>query len=183
MERRDGSATSPTLVFSVQSKQNIAGAKRNYDMKTLSSEAVTCWPLTADAWVRTRVSPRGICGGQTGNGTGSSPISSAFISQHHSTEDLHTHIMWGWTMGPFEESLFRTLSIVQCFSLKTTFRKLALLTSSGKKGGKGTGLRLALSKGPHRVSATPSPLFYLKREAEPVSETFLKKNTGRWIMS
>jgi len=36
-----------------------------------------------------------------------------------------------------EESCFRTLSIVQCFSLRTTFRKLALLPSSGKKGGKG----------------------------------------------
>jgi hypothetical protein len=38
----------------------------------------------------------------------------------------------------FEESCFRTLSIVQCFfSLKTTFRKLALLPSSGKKRGGG----------------------------------------------
>jgi hypothetical protein len=38
----------------------------------------------------------------------------------------------------FEECCFRTLSIVQCFPLKTTFRKLALLPSSGKKvGGKG----------------------------------------------
>jgi hypothetical protein len=35
----------------------------------------------------------------------------------------------------FEESFFGTLPIVQCFSLKTTFRKLALLPSSGKKGG------------------------------------------------
>jgi hypothetical protein len=34
----------------------------------------------------------------------------------------------------FEESLFMTLSIVQCFSLKTKFRKLALFPSSGKKG-------------------------------------------------
>jgi hypothetical protein len=32
----------------------------------------------------------------------------------------------------FEESCFRTLSIVQCFSLKM-FRKLALLPSSGKR--------------------------------------------------
>jgi hypothetical protein len=40
----------------------------------------------------------------------------------------------------FKESCYRTLSIVQCFSLKTTFRKLALLTSSGKKAGKGWNL-------------------------------------------
>jgi hypothetical protein len=37
----------------------------------------------------------------------------------------------------FEESCFRPLSIVQCFALKTTFRKLALLSYSGKKGGRG----------------------------------------------
>jgi hypothetical protein len=44
-----------------------------------------------------------------------------------------------------------------------------------------TGLTLALSKGPHRVGATPSPPpFYLKTEAQPVSETsFFNKNTGR----
>jgi hypothetical protein len=37
----------------------------------------------------------------------------------------------------FQESCFGTLSVVQYFSLKTTFRKLALFPSSGKKGGKG----------------------------------------------
>jgi hypothetical protein len=36
----------------------------------------------------------------------------------------------------FEAAFFTTLSIVQCFSLKT-FQKLALLPSSGKKWGKG----------------------------------------------
>jgi hypothetical protein len=77
----------------------------------------------------------------------------------------------------FEESLFRTLFIVQCFSLKTKFRNLAL-PSSGKKVQR---LKLDHSKGPHRVGATPSPLFYLKTEAEPVSETlFLKKK--HWTM-
>jgi hypothetical protein len=39
-------------------------------------------------------------------------------------------------------------------------------------------LRLALSKGPHRVGATPFPFFYLKTEAESASEMlFLKKRT------
>jgi hypothetical protein len=40
----------------------------------------------------------------------------------------------------FKESCFTTLFIVQCFSLKTTFRKLALLPSSGKKWGGGGNL-------------------------------------------
>jgi hypothetical protein len=35
-----------------------------------------------------------------------------------------------------EETFFRTLSVLKCFFLlKTTFRKLALLPTSGKKGG------------------------------------------------
>jgi hypothetical protein len=39
-------------------------------------------------------------------------------------------------------------------------------------------LRLALSKVPHRVGATPFPFFYLKTEAEPASETlFFKEKT------
>jgi hypothetical protein len=55
------------------------------------------------------------------------------------------------------------------FSFKATFRKLALLSSSGKEDVKGW---------------RPSSLFYLKTEAEPFSGTlFLKKNIGRWIKS
>jgi hypothetical protein len=37
----------------------------------------------------------------------------------------------------FEESCFRTLSIVQCFSLKITFRKLVCFRLQVKGGGEG----------------------------------------------
>jgi hypothetical protein len=42
------------------------------------AQAVSRRPLTAEARVRTRVNPYGICGGQNGTGTGFSLSSSVF---------------------------------------------------------------------------------------------------------
>jgi hypothetical protein len=47
--------------------------------------------IILEAWVHTPVSPCGICGRQSGNGTGFSPSSSIFPFQYHSIEVLHTH--------------------------------------------------------------------------------------------
>jgi hypothetical protein len=49
------------------------------------AQAVSRRPLTAEAWVRSRVSPCWICGGQGGTGTGFHPSSSVFPCQFHST--------------------------------------------------------------------------------------------------
>jgi hypothetical protein len=52
------------------------------------AQAVSRRPLTAETRVRSRVSPCGICGGQSGTGTGFSPSTSVFPCQFHSTGAL-----------------------------------------------------------------------------------------------
>jgi hypothetical protein len=42
------------------------------------AQAVSCWPLTAESRVRARAQPCGICGAQSGTGTGFSQISSFY---------------------------------------------------------------------------------------------------------
>jgi hypothetical protein len=52
------------------------------------AQAVSCRPPTAEARVRSRVSPCGICGGRSSIGTGFSPSTSVFPCQCHSTGAL-----------------------------------------------------------------------------------------------
>jgi hypothetical protein len=49
------------------------------------AQAISRRPLTAEARFRSRVSPCGICGGQSGTETGFSPSTSVFLCQFHST--------------------------------------------------------------------------------------------------
>jgi hypothetical protein len=59
------------------------------------AQAVSCQPLTAEAWVHAWVSLCGICEGQGGTGTGFSPSSLVFPCQYHSTMAFHTHVSSG----------------------------------------------------------------------------------------
>jgi hypothetical protein len=54
------------------------------------AQAVSCWPLTAEARFHAWVSPCGICGEQSGTGTGFSPSSFIYPCNYHSTMALHT---------------------------------------------------------------------------------------------
>ena len=49
------------------------------------AQVVSCQPLTAEAWVHSQASLCGICGGQSGIGTGFSPNTVVFPCQYRST--------------------------------------------------------------------------------------------------
>jgi hypothetical protein len=67
----------------------------NYAAGRAMTQVVSHRPLTTEARVRAWVNPCGICGGQSGTGTGFSPSSSVFPSIYHSIIALQTHIIWG----------------------------------------------------------------------------------------
>jgi hypothetical protein len=64
------------------------------------AQAVSRRPVTAEERVRARVSPCGICGGQSRTGIKCSPSSSVFACQYHLTWALFSYIMWETSFRP-----------------------------------------------------------------------------------
>jgi hypothetical protein len=58
------------------------------------AQVVSRRPLTAEARVRARINPYGICGGQSDAGTCFSPSTSVFPCLYHSTVSLQVNIIW-----------------------------------------------------------------------------------------
>jgi hypothetical protein len=61
-------------------------------LRRVMAQVVSRRPLAAEAWARTRVNPYGICGGQSGTGTGLSPSCSVFPCQYITPPLLHTYL-------------------------------------------------------------------------------------------
>jgi hypothetical protein len=89
---------------------SIACAERVAVICLLAVPRLRRWPPIVEAWVRSRVTPRGICGGQSGTGEGFSQSSSVFPCQYHSTVALQTHIIWGMNNRHFGGHSSETLS-------------------------------------------------------------------------
>jgi hypothetical protein len=69
----------------LQNKRGINMLDLSHILDRAMAQAVIRRPVTAEARVRSRVIPCGICGGQSGTGTGFSPSTSIFPCQFHST--------------------------------------------------------------------------------------------------
>jgi hypothetical protein len=67
----------------------------NFRRSRAMAQVVSHRPLNSEERVHASVSPYGICGGQSGTGTGFYPGSSVFPCQYYSTVAVQTHIIWG----------------------------------------------------------------------------------------
>jgi hypothetical protein len=89
----DAEHTSETCVYF--NETTLRYIPESFHLGRAMAQVVSRRPLTAEALVRARVNPCGICGGQSGTGSGFSPSSSVFPCQYHSTVALQTRIIWG----------------------------------------------------------------------------------------
>jgi hypothetical protein len=65
------------------------------------AQAVSRRHLTAEARIRAPISPYGICGGQSGTGTGFT------LSMSFHRRSPYSYINWGWTIGPLVAAVQR----------------------------------------------------------------------------
>jgi hypothetical protein len=86
---------SPFIFTKIRNKSTLCGksaellnVRVNGRYGRAMAQAVSRRPPTAEARVRSRISPCGLCGGQSGTGTGFSPSTSVFPCQFHSTGAL-----------------------------------------------------------------------------------------------
>jgi hypothetical protein len=75
------------------------GSPVNLLVSRVIAQAVSNWILTAEDRLRAQVGPCGICGRQSGTGTGFSPGPSVFPCQYHPTAAPYSLVICGMDNG------------------------------------------------------------------------------------
>jgi hypothetical protein len=77
-------------------------------------QVITCWPVTAEAWVHAQVTPCEICGGQSGIGTGFPPWLSILIYHLRDERKARWRLQFRDIISPHQHAQNKQLITQMC---------------------------------------------------------------------